>query len=46
MNAEQQSKQWSQIVAKAWADAAFKKRLLKAKTAKLLKHRERADKSS
>ena len=28
MSAEQQNKTWSQIVAEAWANAAFKKRLL------------------
>jgi hypothetical protein len=28
MNAEQQDKVWGQIVARAWADAAFKRRLL------------------
>ena len=28
MNAEQMSKQWSQIIAKAWRDESFKKRLL------------------
>src|SRR5262249_39954625 len=28
MNTEQQTKQWSQIVAQAWADESFKRRLL------------------
>ena len=36
MNAEQQSKQWGQIVAKAWADEGFKKRLV-AEPAAVLK---------
>ena len=38
MNAEHQSKQWSQIVAKAWADAAFMRRLLADPAAVLKEH--------
>ena len=36
MNAEQQSKQWGQIVAKAWTNDGFKRRLL-AEPAAVLK---------
>jgi hypothetical protein len=38
MNAEQQSKVWDQIVAKALADAAFKRRLLADPAAVLAEH--------
>ena len=38
MNAEQQAKQWGQVVAKAWQDDAFKKRLLSNPSVVLKEH--------
>lgn len=38
MNAEQQSKLWGQIVAKAWSDETFKKRLLAEPAVVLKEH--------
>src|SRR5262245_54676255 len=38
MNAKQQSKQWGQIVAQAWADENFKRRLLAEPAAVLKEH--------
>ena len=38
MNADQQSKQWEQIVVKAWQDEGFKKRLLAEPAAVLKEH--------
>lgn len=38
MNAKQMSGQWSQIVAKAWADETFKKRLLADPAGVLMGH--------
>src|SRR5262249_11464628 len=38
MNAEQQSKSWEQIVAKAWADEGFKRRLSADPAAVLKEH--------
>src|SRR5262245_6999877 len=38
MNAEQQNKVWSQVVAKAWVDDAFKRRLLADPAAVLQEH--------
>ena len=38
MNAVQQNTQWSQIVARVWSDAAFKRRLLADPAAVLKEH--------